>query len=63
VNQVACDRLGYSRDEFAQMTLSQIDSPEYAVLIPDRMEELRIRGRTVFETIHLSRDVGPSRQR
>lgn len=30
VNQTACNHLGYSREEFAHMSLKDIDTPEYA---------------------------------
>jgi PAS domain S-box-containing protein len=56
VNQVACERLGYSREELLQMTLTDIESPEYAVLMWERIEELHQRGRAFFETAHVRRD-------
>ena len=56
VNQIACDRLGYSQDEFAQMTLGQIVSSEHAASVPRLIEEERTRGRALFETVHVSKD-------
>lgn len=56
VNAVACDRLGYSRDELRDMTPMDIDSPEYAAKVPERIEELRKAGHCFFETEHVSKD-------
>jgi two-component system sensor histidine kinase/response regulator len=56
VNQVACDRLGYSQDEFAQMTLGQIVSSEHAASVPRLIEEELSRGHALFETVHVSKD-------
>ncbi|WXG39406.1 MAG: PAS domain S-box protein [Candidatus Freyarchaeum deiterrae] len=56
VNRVACERLGYSREEFLRMSPMDIDTPEYAAIVPERMEELRQKGQIIFETAHLRRD-------
>ncbi len=56
VNQEACERLGYSREELLHMTPADIDSPKYAALIPQRLDELRRHGHAFFETEHVRRD-------
>jgi PAS domain S-box-containing protein len=56
VNQVACERLGYSRKELLQVAPIDIDSPEYAPLVQERIEMLRQRGHLFFETVHVRRD-------
>jgi len=56
VNGVACERLGYTRDELLQMGPSDIDAPEYADLVPDRVARLRAEGQLYFETAHVRRD-------
>ncbi|HUL61658.1 MAG TPA: PAS domain S-box protein, partial [Methanocella sp.] len=56
VNQVALDRLGYSRDEFLAMKVKDIDTPEYAERVGERMEEIRRKGHAVFESAHVRRD-------
>jgi two-component system cell cycle sensor histidine kinase/response regulator CckA len=56
VNQVACERLDYSREELVQMTAPDIDSPEYAPLVRERIETLRQLGHVFFETAHVRRD-------
>ncbi|NBD36881.1 MAG: PAS domain S-box protein, partial [Chloroflexi bacterium] len=56
VNQVACQRLGYPREELLEMTPMDIDSPRYAAKVPERMEIIQREGSLVFETEHISRD-------
>ncbi len=56
VNQVACERLGYRREELLQMTVMDVDAPEFADLVPERIERLRQSGQIVFETTHVRRD-------
>ncbi|MDY7080572.1 MAG: PAS domain S-box protein [Chloroflexota bacterium] len=56
VNQEACERLGYSREELLRMTPMDVDTPEYAALVPARLEELRSRGHLFLETAHVRRD-------
>jgi PAS domain S-box-containing protein len=56
VNHVACERLGYNREELLQLTPADIDSPEYATLVRKRIETLRQRGHLFFETVHVRQD-------
>jgi len=56
VNQVACERLGYSREELLQMTPQDIDSHEYTTRVVERVAELRKIGHAFFETAHVRRD-------
>ena len=56
VNQVACERLGYSREELLQMTPTDINSPEYAATLPQRIEELRKLGHSFSEIAQVRRD-------
>ena len=55
-NHVACERLGYSHEEFLQMTPEDINSPEYAAHVAERVEEVRKRGHAFFEIAHMRRD-------
>lgn len=59
VNRAACERLGYTRQELLDMTPEDIDSPEYAELVPQRVEELRETGQSVMETAHVTSDGTP----
>jgi len=56
VNDVACKRLGYDREELLQMGPEDIDAPEFADLVPDRIARLRAQGHLYFETAHVQRD-------
>lgn len=56
VNQVACERLGYNRDELLKMALKDIDSPRLSTVVPARDEELGKRGHIFYETVHKGRD-------
>ncbi|MFA5083480.1 MAG: PAS domain S-box protein, partial [Hydrogenophilaceae bacterium] len=56
VNDVACKRLGYSREELLKMGPAQIDHPDCAVNIPEVTRTLSEQGHVVFESVHLSRD-------
>ncbi|MDY7077709.1 MAG: MASE3 domain-containing protein [Chloroflexota bacterium] len=56
VNRVACERLGYSREELLQMTLADIDLQESVATMLERIEELRQRGQVFFDVTHVRRD-------
>ncbi|TFG10090.1 PAS domain-containing sensor histidine kinase [Candidatus Thorarchaeota archaeon] len=56
VNEEACERLGYSRCELLQMSPADIDAPEYSVIVPERVAELKECGEIFFETVHVSKD-------
>lgn len=56
VNDTACQRLGYTRDEFLQMTPTQIDAPEAVEAIPPIMEKLMEEGQMAWEGIHRTKD-------
>jgi PAS domain S-box-containing protein len=56
VNQTACKRLGYTKEELLNMTPMDIDTPEYAALVPQRIKELREKGHFIFESAHVSKD-------
>jgi len=59
VNQIACQRLGYSRKELLRMTPMDIDLPKQAAQVPQRIEQLKKQGHIVFETIHVRKDGTP----
>jgi PAS domain S-box-containing protein len=56
VNNVACERIGYSREELLKMSLKDINSPEAAALIPQHMQETHERGQSIFESQEIKRD-------
>jgi PAS domain S-box-containing protein len=59
VNQVACERLGYSRDELLRMTPKDIQGPEYVQFLATRLSELLKAGHAIYETVHMRRDGTP----
>lgn len=56
VNDIACRYLGYTREELLQMSVAEIETPEYAPLAADRIKELQRRGDMIFETVHMHRN-------
>ncbi|MEF8943255.1 MAG: PAS domain S-box protein [Desulfohalobiaceae bacterium] len=56
VNNVACERLGYTRDELLEMTLMDIDTPEAARISPEHIRHLHQEGFISFEGAHQRKD-------
>jgi PAS domain S-box-containing protein len=54
VNAEAARRLGFTREEFLEMSVQDIDAPEFAEQIPQKMEQLLKEGRMIAETIHMT---------
>lgn len=56
VNQAACERLGYKRIELLELKPKDIDSPDFAPVIPHRLEELLERGQLTYEAGQVTRE-------
>jgi diguanylate cyclase (GGDEF)-like protein/PAS domain S-box-containing protein len=56
VNTVACERYGYGKEEFLQMTLQHITTSGRGKNILQRAEEIRTQGYFLYETVHVRRD-------
>lgn len=57
VNQAACDRLGYSRDELLKMKTIDIDLPEYGAKFNERLEHQLTTGKLLdINGIHITKD-------
>lgn len=56
INRTAYERLGYTREEMMSMHISQLDPPEFAPRVPERIEEVIKNGHAVFESAHLKKD-------
>ncbi len=56
VNRVACESLGYTREELLQMTPVDVNAPEFVSEIPDRIARLREADHIFFETVYVRRD-------
>ena len=52
VNEVACERLGYDRDELLKLNPMDIDTVESAKLISERMAKIKENNQVVYEVIH-----------
>jgi two-component system cell cycle sensor histidine kinase/response regulator CckA len=52
VNEVACERYAYAREEFLQRNMGEMDTPEQAPNWKARMAKVRRDGAAVFETVH-----------
>jgi PAS domain S-box-containing protein len=55
VNNIACERLGYTREELLTMSPKDIDAPEGYLLVPAMMEKLEREKHVVWEGLHMSK--------
>ncbi len=55
-NDIACQMLGYTKDELLTMEIGDIDAPESDVDVKNIVEELKKGQDVMFEQIHLSKD-------
>jgi PAS domain S-box-containing protein len=56
VNQVACDTLGFSREEFLQKNFKDLKTPKYFDTVEPNLKKIIENGRHVYETEHVSKD-------
>lgn len=56
LNRTAYKRLGYTREEMIGKRVSEIDSPEFAPKVPQRMAQIAESGNAVFESAHIATD-------
>jgi PAS domain S-box-containing protein len=56
VNDVACRRLGYTREELLQMSPPDIDAPETVPMVPAMMERLFRDKQAIWEGTHIGKD-------
>jgi PAS domain S-box-containing protein len=56
VNELACTRLGYSREELSRMGPMELDDPRYRDRIAEAMERLLKDGHALFETAQIARE-------
>ena len=56
VNDVACKRLGYSREEMLTMSPVDIDEPEFARQVSVRMQAISLNKQQFFEATHRRKD-------
>ncbi|MBI5525155.1 MAG: PAS domain S-box protein, partial [Deltaproteobacteria bacterium] len=56
VNDVSCERLGYSRAELLAITPWDLDDPANSVVFGRRTKAIQMNGSAIFETVHVARD-------
>ncbi|NWF37015.1 PAS domain S-box protein [Mariprofundus sp. KV] len=56
INRTAYERLGYSKEEMMAMRLTDLDPPEFAARVPQRLAQIKKHGMAVFETAHYRND-------
>ena len=55
VNSKFCRMLGYEKDEVIGKTITEIDTPEYAAVAHQRLEQIRREESGIFESAHLAK--------
>jgi two-component system NtrC family sensor kinase len=56
VNEVACRRWGYTREELLRMTPAEIEVPDKKQELPAILRRLEKNGQVVYEMVHRARD-------
>lgn len=56
VNEVACERLGYTKEEFLQLSPSAIIAPKSIVDFNFNMNRLMQEGHVIFDLVHRAKD-------
>jgi PAS domain S-box-containing protein len=56
VNRTAYERLGYTKDEMLSMSVKEIDTPEFASRVPERLAQIHKHGHAMFESAHHRKD-------
>ncbi|MBW1812398.1 MAG: PAS domain S-box protein [Deltaproteobacteria bacterium] len=56
VNNVACERYGYSREELLRMTSMDLAAPEYAEKVADNTKNIINKSHYIFESVHVCKD-------
>lgn len=56
INTAAYTRLGYTKDEMLSLHIAQLDPPDFAAMVPDRLARIQEEGAAVFESAHMRKD-------
>jgi PAS domain S-box-containing protein len=56
INRTAHERLGYTREEMLAMNISDINHPDFAPKVPERLDQIRNHGSAKFESAHMRKD-------
>lgn len=55
VNDQACRRLGYSKEELLKLSVADIDSPEFSAKVTGRVEKIMEEGQAFMESAHITK--------
>jgi len=58
INDIACERLGYTREEMLQMSAADVDPPENIGNVLPKLARLQTEKHLVFETVHVTKSGG-----
>lgn len=56
INETGCLQRGYQREEMLGRHISEFDPPEFAPLVPQRMQQLFQQGQGLFQSAHICKD-------
>lgn len=56
VNDTACERYGYSREELKELTIKELDDPQTYSHIPKVIDKLLEEKKILFEGVHLTKE-------
>jgi len=56
VNRTGHERLGYSKDEMLAKRISDINTPEFNLILRDRLSRIKTEGYALFESAHRRKD-------
>ncbi len=56
VNRTAHERLGYTKEEMLSLCLSQLDPPEFAARVSERLQHVMKHGHAIIESAHRRKD-------
>ena len=56
VNDLACKRLGYTREQLLKMNPTDIDDPQSAERVKERVKGLEKNRQVLFEAVHIAKD-------
>ena len=55
INRTGYERLGYTKEEMLAKRVAQLDPPEFAARVPERIAQIAKYGQAVFESAHIKR--------
>ncbi|HJW86635.1 MAG TPA: PAS domain S-box protein, partial [Candidatus Brocadiaceae bacterium] len=56
INEIACKRLGYTKDELLTMSPADIDAPDMAAQRISALKDLPLKKNIIFEMAHIAKD-------